>query len=228
MLTLFTGAASAGAFVIDTAGITGTVNQKITVPVIVQNAENICGFQITVKGNQDAADIVFNRTSVSKGFTYDDTTGIIIWTGYSQNPFQSLSGNTEVFSLDITPKKSGELTISVEVTDTQAGSTLASATPVAPYQGSSVILSVSGSSQTPVNPPVNPEIPTENPTISPETPTEDPTISPETPETPGEIEPVPSIPEIPQIPDEQPASPMPLAGVFAGLTAAVLLCRKFI
>lgn len=253
ILLLFTGTVSAGAFVIDTSSITGTVNQKITVPVIVQNAENMCGYQLTISGDRTAADIVFNKTSVAHGFSYDDGTGIIIWTGYSQNPFQKITGTQEVFSLDITPKKSGSVSLAVTVSAVQAGENLDNANPVSAYQGSTATLTVSGSSQEPITPPVNPDTPQnpitppvnpdtpQNPVTPPvtpntpmETPQETPNVptetpsdeTPDTPDVPDDI--VPTIPVTPEIPVAPSSSPIPLIGILAGFGAAVALYRKFI
>lgn len=227
ILFLFTGAVSAGAFVIDTAGIAGTVNQKITVPVLVQNAENMCGYQLTISGDKAAADITFNSTSVARGFSYDDGTGIIIWTGYSQNPFQKITGTQEVFALDITPKKSGSVSLAVTVSAVQAGENLDNANPVSAYQGSTATLTVSGSSQEPITPPVTPNTPMETPQETPNVPTETPSDeTPDTPDVPDDI--VPTIPVTPEIPVAPSSSPIPLIGILAGFGAAVALYRKFI
>lgn len=234
---LFTGAASAGEFVIDTTGITGTVNEKVTIPVFVENAENMCGFQLTLTGDTEIADISFNTTQNSAGFVSDDDTGVLLWTGYS--PFTTISGTKQVFQIDVTPKKSGDIVLSLDVSVTQTGKDLMTAKDEAtPYRGGSSVLSVSGSSQNPVNPPVNPDNPMINPSVTPNTPTETPQETPDvSTETPSGNTPeiplipedtVPTIPDTPDIPVNPPSSPMPLAGILIGLATAVILGRKAI
>ena len=136
MLCVLPAAAAGGSFVIDTAGVTAAVGETVQIPVSVFGAEGMSGYQIQLNtGNTASAKISVNPASAS-GLTYSDGTGILIWAGALQG--KTISGDAELFLLDVTPKTATPVPLTLSVTQVFSGTAPAVAVPA--YFGYETVL----------------------------------------------------------------------------------------
>ena len=141
-LCLITGTvAAAGIISIDTGSLTSTpVGTTIQIPVKITGASDVSSYQLNINtGTTDNAVVQFNPASVADKI-YNDTTGTIIWMGRMQG-YPSINGDTTLFSLDVTPKTTGPIDLTVTVTEIFEGTAI---TPVAGYTGAGTTLTAIG------------------------------------------------------------------------------------
>lgn len=229
------GAASAGTISVGAEDITPVVGETITLPVIVSDANNMCGYQLTLHNeNPSAADIEFNQASANAGlFTWNDSTGIIVWSGYRKD--QSISGTQELFKIDVTPKTTEDIRITLEVDVTQEGTSLMNAENVNPYSGSTAVISSAGDILVDDKKPIEeykPQEKSEPLILQTVNPVSEPSSVPSAVVTQEPTkEPVSDIPlgePTVSLPAKTPAAstPVPFISLILGLGAAVYLWRR--
>ena len=137
-LSLLPAGVSAGSFVIDTAGVTASVGEPVQIPVRVIGASDLSGYQIQLNtGNTPAAKISVSEASAD-GIIYSDDTGILIWAGALRG--ETISGDAELFCLEVIPKTKSSITLTLSVSQTFSGT--APAVQVQNYQGYETVLSI--------------------------------------------------------------------------------------
>ena len=137
-ISLLTGTVSAGAFIIDTEGITASAGSTVQIPVRVEDAESLSACQLLINTGETNTAVISVNTASASGMTYSDETGILIWAGALKG--ETITGERTLFLLDVTPKNGEPIPLSVQVTQTFTG--LNPAVQIENYAGYRTILQI--------------------------------------------------------------------------------------
>lgn len=247
-LLILSGTAAAGSILIDTTGLTGEVGTTVQVPVKVTGASSLFSMELQFNtGDTTDATIAFNEESMKKyGLIYNQATGKVAQINLG------ITGDETLFSLDVTPKTASAVPLIVTVGKMREGS-LDSLQP-ADYTAAAATLSVSSviPSVTPTSSPgssedsgssggssgssggsttvspvaTGPQSPgTQSTGDSPvsQTSTADRTVSPTTAGTAGTTTTATTVAATTPAPTR---TPLPVAGIIAGLGIGLLIIRK--
>ena len=136
-LLILSGTAAAGSILIDTTGLTGTVGTTVQVPVKVTGASSLFSMELQLNtGDTADATILFNEESMKKhGLIYNQDTGKVTQINLG------ITGDETLFSLDVTPKTASAVPLTVTIGKMREGS-LDSLQP-ADYTAAAATLSIS-------------------------------------------------------------------------------------